>query len=405
VTSRFLAFLWVLASACAGAFAADARTAQREDFDALWRAIDTRYVYFEGRRAQWRHAREDWRAKAAAARSRNEFLAALEGAIAALHDDHVTLSEASAASPRRIPMESDLWAAWKNGAAVIESVRYAGDADYAGVHPGDVVTHVDNVPVERATARLVSRHAPAPSDATRDWALRHALAGPRRGAFALTLGGREPRRVEIARDGRPHSLAPALLARRMGEERDVGYVHLRNLADTSLPRQLDAALAQMADARALIVDLRDAGAGSREVTLAVLARLAKREGPWQLREGRDGKRDADRVTPSAAAPWKAPLVLLVDRWTAGEGEALAAGLAAVAGARMVGTPMAGLRGELHAVKLPHSGVVLRFPAERTFTPDGTPREAIRPDVAVDPTAPNGGPGDPILYQALKLLEK
>jgi hypothetical protein len=36
--------------------------------------------------------------------------------------------------------------------------------------------------------------------------------------------------------------------------------------------------------------------------------------------------------------------------------------------------------------------------------DGTPREALRPSVEVDLAAPSGGPGDPILYQALKLLE-
>ena len=37
-------------------------------------------------------------------------------------------------------------------------------------------------------------------------------------------------------------------------------------------------------------------------------------------------------------------------------------------------------------------------------PDGTPRESLQPDIAVDLAAPKGGPGDPILYQALKLLE-
>jgi carboxyl-terminal processing protease len=99
------------------------------------------------------------------------------------------------------------------------------------------------------------------------------------------------------------------------------------------------------------------------------------------------------------------MVVLVDRWTAGEGEALAAGLQSVAKARLVGTRMAGLRGELREVVLPHSGITVRFPAERTFTPDGTPREQVKPDVEIDLASPSGGPGDPILYQALKLLAR
>jgi hypothetical protein len=49
--------------------------------------------------------------------------------------------------------------------------------------------------------------------------------------------------------------------------------------------------------------------------------------------------------------------------------------------------------------------VLRFPAEKVLHVDGTPRESLRPAVEIDPAAPSGGPGDPILYQALKLLEK
>ena len=54
---------------------------------------------------------------------------------------------------------------------------------------------------------------------------------------------------------------------------------------------------------------------------------------------------------------------------------------------------------------PHSGLVVSYPAERTFLVDGTPREQLRPHVAIDLAAPSGGPGDPILYQALKLLER
>ena len=57
------------------------------------------------------------------------------------------------------------------------------------------------------------------------------------------------------------------------------------------------------------------------------------------------------------------------------------------------------------VKLPQSGIVARFPAERAFHVNGTSRERIRPAIEVNLAAPSGGPGDPILYQALKLTER
>jgi len=111
-----------------------------------------------------------------------------------------------------------------------------------------------------------------------------------------------------------------------------------------------------------------------------------------------------RVAPRGPFIYNGPVAVLVDRWTAGEGESLAVGLAAVTRATLVGTPMAGLRGDLREVRLPDSGLVAHFPGTRVAQLDGSPREAARPGVAVDLAAPSGGPGDPILYQGLKLLE-
>jgi carboxyl-terminal processing protease len=123
-----------------------------------------------------------------------------------------------------------------------------------------------------------------------------------------------------------------------------------------------------------------------------------------VRVSRSGARVEDRVTrPHDVVT--VPLVVLVDRWTQGAAESLAVGLHAVAGATLLGTPMAGLRGVPGAVHLRHSGIVMHFAVERAYAPDGTPREDVRPDVPVDLAAPSGGPGDPILYQALKRLEK
>jgi C-terminal processing protease CtpA/Prc len=377
-----------------------------EDFDLAWRTLDTRYAYRDKARAPSRRARDAWRARAQRARSAAELAAALEGAIAQLHDDHVSLSPRDAHGARRVPAESDIWAAWKEGAARVESVRTFGDADVAGLKPGHVVERIGGAPAESAVRGLLGEGA-AISAESRDWALRHALAGPRQGVLRLDVReGSATRALEIERKEHPGANGPLLIGRRMGDERDLGYIRIKQgLGDARLVEQFDGALNYLKDTRALILDLREvSGDGNRNVTRAILARFVVAESPWQLREGPAGKRIADTIAPRGE-PYRRPLLVLVDRWTAGEGEALAAGLAAAAGARLVGTPMAGLRGELAALKLPRSGIVLRYPAEKVFHVDGTPRESLRPHMAVDLAAPQGGPGDPILYQALKILEK
>jgi carboxyl-terminal processing protease len=374
-----------------------------EDFDTMWRSIDEGYAYFDRNRPAWKRARESWRPKATRARDRSAFVAALEGALLELRDDNVVLSEHAADSPRRFPAEADIWARWRDGVAVVEAVRTFGDADVAGLRPGQVVVAVQGAPVERAVRDALG--STAMTAGSRDWALRHVLAGPRNGTLRIEV--RDAKRpLEIERRENSTANGPPIIARRMGDERDLGYIRLKSAADGArVAEHFDAALNYLKDTRALIIDLREtSGPASRAATRAILGRFVDADTAWQHRDARGRARVTDTVAKNGASAYRAALLVLVDRWTAGEAEALAAGLAAIARARLVGTPTAGLRGEIREVKLAHSGIAVRFPAERTFLVDGTPRETLRPAVEIDLAAPSGGPGDPILYQALKLLE-
>ena len=219
-----------------------------------------------------------------------------------------------------------------------------------------------------------------------------------------------PRRLEIERRDQPPAGTPPLIARRVGEDRALAYLRLKNnLGDAGLVQHFDAALQQLRATRGLILDLREThSGGSHEVARALLGRFVSAESPWIVRiprgAGAAAAMPAESVAPRGPFAYGGRLVVLVDRWTAAEGESLAVGLEAAARATLVGTPMAGLRGDARALRLPASGIVLRFPATRVLHPNGTPRESVRPAVAVDIVSPSGGPGDPILYQALKLLE-
>src|SRR5262249_15118545 len=113
----------------AAAFASPTARQQGEDFDVLWRAIDEGYPYFGTEHGAWKHARDKWRPRAVAAATRSEFVAALEGLVSELRDDHVRLSERSNAAPRRVPYETDVWAHWRDGQAYVDAVRPFSDAD------------------------------------------------------------------------------------------------------------------------------------------------------------------------------------------------------------------------------------------------------------------------------------
>jgi len=374
--------------ACALALALPARgelTARerRDDFDAMWSAIDSGYAYFDAGDAAWRRARQAWRSRAANARTRGEFVAALRGALEALRDDNVSIA-GDGVRAARVPYDIDVWPRWESGGVRIEAVRVFSDADVAGMLPGQRMARIADLPAERAIRDRLGHRARDAAEA--EWALRRLFAE------------REPRAA------RPPA-SPLLSAHRIGEERDLGYLRLRlGIPELRFEEKLDTALEQLGDTRGLIVDLRDnTGPASRELTRTVLARFARRETRWQLQSTANGKRMPDTIAP-AGTGYAAPVAVLIDRWTAGEGEALAQGLKTVAGAQLIGTRTAGLRGATTEVRLPNSGLVVTYPSERTFDPAGRPRRELVPDVAIDLAAPKGGPGDPILYQALRRLQ-
>ena len=352
-----------------------------EDFDAMWRAIDARYAFFDAGHGAWRRARDTWRPRAAKARASRQFAAVLRATLDTLEDDNVALA-AEELSRARVPYDIDIWPRWEAGAARVEAVRVFSDADVAGMRPGQPLA---DSAVEGAMRERLGRR---PRDAAQaEWALR---------------------RVFAERNHRTPSATPplpALSAHRIGENRDLGYVKVRiGVPEPQLEQKLDTALDQLSDTRALIVDLRDnAGPGSPALTRTVLARFVRQPTPWQLRSNPQAKPAADSIAPAGVA-YTGPVVVLVDRWTAGEGETLAQGLKTVAHAQLIGTRTAGLRGATTEVRLPRSGFVVSFPVERTFQLDGKPRRELVPDILIDLAAPKGGPGDPILYQALTRLQ-
>jgi carboxyl-terminal processing protease len=309
-----------------------------------------------------------------------------------------------------VPAATDLWAEWSGDDAVIAAVRAGSVADVAGAVPGMRVMAVQGTPVDKAVRALLRRSRQADPRA-RDWALRRLVAGAWAGVLAIdvALAGRN-RRIEIERQDVPASATPPLVARKIGEDRSLGYLRVKNnLGDAGLVQHFDAALQHFRDTRGLILDLRETqSGGSPAVARDLLGRFVTAESPWIMRAprgaGTSARATTEHVRPRGPFAYPARTVVLVDRWTAGEGESLAIGLEAAARATLIGTAMAGLRGEAREFRLPASGISLRFPAQRVFHTNGTPREVVRPAMPVDIVSPSGGPGDPILYQGLKFLE-
>ena len=318
---------------------------------------------------------------AAAATDRAAFIGVVERVLGELYDPHAHLGTSTPRSPRLVPTDGDLYAEWRDGAAVIVDVRASAAA--AGLRRGMRVIAIDGRPVAEAVDALAPQHLSAPDPAARDWALRVALAGHQ---------DRRPVEVRVSTEGsqRTFSFVPdhpqpdALLeTRRIGR---AGVVTIRNsLGDVALIAAFDQALASLRDVDALVLDLRDTPSGGiTAVARGLMGRLVAHEAAYQRHERMSEARESGvrHVWVEYVEPrdwtFDRPVVVLVGRWTGSMGEGIAMGLDAARGAPVVGSPMAGLLGALDEFRLPHAGFVVRIPAERLSHVDGRPREAFVP---------------------------
>lgn len=325
----------------------------------------------------------------------------VESVVGELHDFHASLGTNDNSSPRLVPSGADILAHWEGNRAVVDDVLPGSVAAKAGVRPGSEIVKISQLATRLECQTWLG--VQKPDKRAWDWALNSALAGrwdkPRTMVFAHD--GKElkvdlPTATEVPRKG---------LLTVETRERGILYVRPQNsLGDNGLIAEFDRAVPKMRAAKGIVIDLRDTpGGGNSSVARGIMGLFVGKRLPYQRHRveepGTNTVRDwVEYVTPRLARPIDAKLVVLVSGWTGSMGEGIAIGFDALKRAKVVGTPMAGLRGAVDGLDLPKSGIPVRFPTEQVFHINGTPRHLWQPPVRV---VPDGG--DPWWQAAKKIL--
>src|SRR6185312_15599730 len=127
-------------------------TANAADVRWLIDQIEQHYAYLPDRHIDLAKLRTIYIAEAHEVCEPHAFLGVLERLIAELHDHHIEANTNNAASPQLVPTGTEVWAAFRNGQAVIEAVRPNSACAKAGVHAGDIVAAIGDIPVDKAVA-------------------------------------------------------------------------------------------------------------------------------------------------------------------------------------------------------------------------------------------------------------
>lgn len=340
------------------------------------------------------------RADAEAARTPEQHLRVLERFVYDLADHHVSLGTNNPSSPRLVPTGASVWVQYGDGQYVVTQVRPSSTARAAGLREGMIVISIDGAPPSALPLPPVAGDGEV---FARGFAARVALAGTHEHdarVIARDRNGRVETRVspvDVQADG-PASLGfPAP---------EVALIRINNaLGDSSLPTMFDALMERARAARVVLLDLRDTpSGGNTDVAKPLMGWFVHGVADYQMH--RRGARTWTEQVRGRHDAFQGRVIVLVDHWTGSMGEGIAIGLREAAGATLIGTPMAGLRGAIEEFPLPCLGARIRLPVEQLFTAKGQPRELAAPDVLVSEAAlAAAGNDDAVLRAALQLASQ
>ncbi|MCS6776616.1 MAG: S41 family peptidase [Chloroherpetonaceae bacterium] len=307
----------------------------------------------------------------------------------------------------------------------IVAVLPGSPAEKAGLKPGDRLTEIDGrwIIAYSVAADISRLQAQKDLDALqrrenlRQIAQKFQNGLPiHRALSQLMIGQGRSMRLTVQRTGVPHPLQVTLTtaATQLSPvgfrtlDGQIGYLRIAQF-NRETGRTLTGLLDRMdRKMKGLVIDLRANPGGVRSEDLdevdgveparALLARLTP-GGKVALIE-RKPARKQPFVVPRVARPLSLPMVVLVDRGTAGLSELVAAALRDTAGARIVGTRTFG-DGILPLFAVFKNGSGVEMTTARLFTIRGDDlAQGIKPDITVTEEAGQDAP----LRRALALLE-
>jgi carboxyl-terminal processing protease len=268
----------------------------------------------------------------------------------------------------------------------VVSARDGSPAAKAGLRAGDFIRAIDGRPTRDMSAYEGAR-------------LLRGAPGSKVVLLAFRGNAAEPTEVAIVRE----RIAGAELTTRMANA-TTGYIRLVEFTPES-PARLKQAFDALGKtgARRYVIDLRSTSRGDIDHGIAA-ARLFVRSGTLAIRQTKAAK---DVIAAAADdGSITAPVVLLVDRGTAGAAEVFASALDANKRTELIGTPTLGRAARQQLVKLP-DGSGLLISSTRYLTPasESIHEKGLTPDVPVElPDVEFGAtppPGDPVLEKALE----
>jgi len=348
-----------------------------------WNVFQHFYPYFDVVETDWPGALTSALTGAASDQDERAFLGTLQRLMAALHDGHGIVFQW-----RFAPLTHALPLTWTMVGDKLVITRAVGEAADAGLRPGDIVLAIDGESTDQAMPRL---HA-LTSAATPQWE-RHSILtyhlqlGPRGSAMRLKIESADAgqREVVLHRTAKPEEIKEVLPSTVAELEPGIFYFDI----DRASEDDLDAALPKLAEAKAVIFDMR----GYPNKTNDFLHHLSNGalESPiWQIpiviRPDRQGVPEYDSSGRWELVPFepriKGHITFMTGGGAISQAETVMGIVEAYHLADIVGETTAGTNGNVNPFMVP-GGYILSWTGMRVLRHDGTRHHGV----GISPTHP------------------
>lgn len=350
-----------------------------QDFDELWETLRDHYCFFGEKRTDWARVRKLYRPMAEAAGSRDDLARVVKRVLGELYDSHTNLRNGPDGTPRVPPFDLIV-----DHGARVTAVQAGSAADDAGLRIGDLIVAAEGVPIAAVAREAAPRCLSRPDPEADLWAMNVAVSGRRSQPRKLTVQtGAAPAR-EVALPIKQWPNRPDVEGHRLAG--GIGHIVIRSFGPSEVVEAFDAELAKLADAPALIIDVRGNGGGDTAVARPIMGRFITQTMPYARMRRRQGKglSAAWTETVDARGPftYTRPVMVLADHWSGSMAEGFPMGMRGIERARVVGTEMMKLGAAVFTIRLDRTGIEAQYSAEPVYDVHDAPRWLMRPDVEV-----------------------
>ncbi|MGC1632957.1 MAG: S41 family peptidase [Gelidibacter sp.] len=382
------------------------RTKIKEDLNEILSDLSQNYVYLEEKNVDLDCIRQYYENEIENINTDEETVLFFEYLLDEFYDSHLILNTNRNSSFR---LYSPIYSKIENGKAIIHNVWQTQIQNLDQNLIGAEIQKINDLDFDKAIEQFPTHCNDKNSNIIREWISNKILAGRYNEPRVLKLKLTNNKTIEFDLDKIDIKKNNELLT--TTTHNGIGIIRVNNsLGNNGLINEFDESLDQLKNTKGLIIDLRNTvDGGNSYVARGILSRFIKEDKPYQKHwttEQYDGNPIVERSWIEYVSPRKSqyekPVVILVGRWTRSMGEGLAIGFEGMERAKIVGSEMERLAGEMNGFSFINQKYGYRLSTAKLYHINGTPREKYVPTIYVTQTTTEK---DETLAKGIELINK